>query len=867
MSADQNPTAPGAGTNEPAEDRMSVLERRLAEIQSKSAAASVAPADALPVEMPAQGTEPMPADEPTGAGTAEHASEPVAHAPAESAFTGDTTTAMAPDAGTPEAGAAAETAQHVPDAVTVDGHEMSAPQARAEAHYGHHAEPNTALPAEPADSTDAPALAAGDPTPIVHPVAAEAAALLPEATAPVVEVQAREAAPAAEAPAHSVEESMPALPEAHIHAAAELDSAPEAVASLPTSSETPLPVAAAAPMMADGEGAEAVATDSSAEAAAEAHDAPKTDPSPVDKADVSDPLAPDFTGLDLPAQAAYLVQLLRSPDARSKRKQILDFNRQYETNVGLARTAARQHFADGGAEAEAFAFQQPEGQQELNKAMQEFREMGAKEKRAEDSSRADNLTRKRALLDQLREIVEGAETKDSSAKLKTLQAEWKAAGPVPQTDSQSTWDTYHGLLDIFYSKQGRFLEMKDLDRRRNLEAKEALIKRAEALASVSGINKALDELTKLHEDWKNIGPVPNDQREPIWQRFIAASDVLHQRRKEFVDVRSVQEKGNLEIKKALLDRILPFADFDTDRVTLWRSKTDEIQEIKHEWEAAGQVPRKQADELNKQYWAAYKAFFNRKNDFFKSMDSEKNTNLKAKQSLIEQVEEALTHPDWEAARNIVIQAQKQWKEIGRVPEKIADKLWHRFRTAADSFFDRPKNEVRVREEKASESSVEQVAHLDKLVEQVNALSDENPASLEGFRTLLAEWVASFDPTEDQPGRSSSDRSEEQLLSLLGKYLDKVPGLAYADKGDLLFQTEVARLKARPQAQQQLTRKEMTLRKEINELENDHATLQTNLDFFARSKNAAQLREEYQGRMDEAQKRITVLKKQLKAIRS
>ncbi|WP_173810381.1 DUF349 domain-containing protein, partial [Hymenobacter caeli] len=571
--------------------------------------------------------------------------------------------------------------------------------------------------------------------------------------------------------------------------------------------------------------------------------------------------APDFTALDLPAQAQYLVQELRGPNAQRNRKATLDLVRQYEANVGQARAAARQKFGEGGAEADAFAFQQPEGQPELNKALQEFREGRAKTAKVEDASRADNLAKKQQLLDQLRQLVEAAETKDSSAKLKALQSEWKATGPVPQTDSQPVWDTYHGLLDIYYSKQGRFLEMKDLDRRRNQEAKENLIKRAEGLMALTGINKALDELTKLHEDWKNIGPVPNDQREPLWQRFIAASDALHQRRKEFSDERSGQEKANLAVKKALLERILPFAEFETDRVNLWRSKTDELQELKAEWDAAGLVPRAQADALNKQYWAAYKAFFNRKNDFFKSLDNEKSANVKAKQALIDQAEEAQNNPDAEAARAVVMRIQKEWKDVGRVPDKLADKLWHRFRNACDAVFDRPKHEAKQREEKATASSGEQLAYLEQLGTQISALGDENPASLEGFRAILADWSQAFD------GVGTGDRSEEQLLGLLGQYLDGLPDLSYTDRADLLFQAEVARLKARPQAQQQLTRKEMALRKEINELENDHATLQTNLAFFARSKNAAQLREEYEGRMAEGQKRIDVLKKQLKVVRA
>ncbi|GAA4024020.1 DUF349 domain-containing protein [Hymenobacter glaciei] len=809
MAAEETPTTPQAGgSDSSAEDRMTILQRRLAEIQGKAADAPAPSATPEPnasgetqVELPAQGTPELAAGQPEGSGTAE--------APASAVMATDLGH-IAPDAGSPEAAAAAVTAQSVPDSVTVDGSDVSAPQARAEAHYGTLEAEVDALTLNPEALPADEHIASATPAPIADPETL---------SAPQAETR---------------EDRAPELPVVDLHEANELESAPELVATLPTSSETPL----------DSEATESVAPEA-----------------------VAETTAPDFTGLDLPAQAKYLVELLRRSDARANRKQIQDLTRQYEANVGLARTAAREKFAAGGEGAEAFAFQQPEGQQELNKAMQEFRENRVKDAKAEDASRGDNLTKKKTLLDQLRTLVEGAETKDSSAKLKALQSEWKATGAVPQTDSQSIWDTYHGLLDIYYSKQGQFLQMKDLDRRRNLEAKEGLIKRAEALGSASGINKALDELTKLHEEWKNIGPVPNDQREPLWQRFIAASDVLHQRRKEFADQRSVVEKANLVVKQALLERVLPFATFETDRVNLWRSKTDELQEIKTEWEAAGLVPRVQADALNKQYWAAYKAFFNRKNDFFKSLDNEKSANVKAKQALIDQAEEAQNNADQDAARQTIIRVQKEWKDVGRVPDKLADKLWHRFRAACDAVFERPKQEFRQREERVQQASAEQTGHLEKVAEQVEALSAENPGSLEGFRAILAEWSAEFDPTDEQPNRGTGDASEEQLLRLLGKYLDQVPGLAYADRTDLLFQTEVARLKARPHAQQQLTRKEMALRKEINELENDASTLQTNLDFFARSKNASQLREEYQGRIAEGQKRIDALKKQLKMVRS
>ena len=813
--ADQ-PSAPAA-----AADPQRILEARLAELRARPAPDAAAPTPAAP----ALSDTPPAAAVPPGGGATQTEADPLRSEPGlAEVLAADAPNSSTPDAGTPEAAAAAETAQHVSAGVAAE--HLSAPQARAVAHYGEAMTPaGQEVEAHVEANAENPAASSSAPTP---PTPADAA----DEAAPVAEL------PSAEA----------------------LDAAPAAVATLPTS-----------------------ATDTAAEAhqaelAHQAQDAQAPEAQPAGSAGsegeaddyVPETPAPDFSQLDLDSQAAHLIDLLRRPDARRNRQQILELTRQYETHVASARAASRQKLGEDPNAPQEFSFQPPASQAELNKALQEFREGRARDAKAEDQSRGQNLTRKQELLGQLRQLVESAETKDSSQKLKQLQADWKATGPVPQTDSQETWNTYHGLLDRYYANQGRFYELKELDRRRNQEAKEALVARAEALQDAPGINKALDELKKLHDEWKHIGPVPGEQREPLWQRFLAASEAVHLRRKEFVDGRSAQEGQNLAVKQALLARVLPFADFTTERVNEWRSRTDELQEIKKEWEAAGPVPRAQADQLNKQYWNAYKAFFNRKNDFFKSLDSEKNANLQAKYALIEQAEAAQQSADFDEARGVIIRVQKEWKDIGRVPEKQADKIWKRFRAACDSVFERPKPDTRGdrsgrgdREERQpAAASAEQTAKLDEVGQQVAALSPDAPGTLAGFRELLTNWAQL-----DGAGSGTSDRGEEQFQTLLGKYLDQTAGITPTDREDLLFRAEVARLKARPQAQQAFTRKETGLRREIQELENDVATLQTNLDFFARSKNADQLRQEYEGRMSEARTRIEKLKKQLKQLRS
>ncbi|SET38200.1 DUF349 domain-containing protein [Hymenobacter actinosclerus] len=781
MHPDQ-PTPTGANAN--AESPQQILARRLAELNADKPAATHATADAAPAditEQPAQGSTPLPANQPAGAGTAEPSA-----AATEAA---EATHAAADQPNTPPAAA-----EQLPTSVPVP----PAPTAFTP-------------PAEMPEPTNAPTPQDAPMQPAPEAPAAEA----PHVT-PVVDVPAGE----------TVAEALEATP---------------GVGSLPTSSDSP-----ASP------GTTTMAHQPAAPALSDA---------PAAAATPAQPAAPavDFDSLDLAAQAAHLRGLLGQAGAGKKRQSISDLYRRYETGLKADRASQRQQFVDAGGTAEEFTSTDPAGHQELQQTYQEFRASKVRDAKAEDEQRGKNLTRKQELLTQLRQLVESAETEDSSARIKSLQSDWKNTGPVPQTDSQELWNSYHALLDIYYNNRGLFFEMKELDRRRNQEAKEVLIVRAEALAEQTNINKATQELRQLHEEWKHIGPVPNEQREPLWQRFLQASELVHGRRQEASSARNAEETANLERKTALLAQIMPFGEFETERVNEWRGKTDELQQLKQQWDAAGLVPRKQAEQVNKQFWSAYKGFFQKKNQFFKALDEEKSTNLKRKLEMCEQAEAALQSPDWEASRQTVIQLQKEWKLVGRVPEKQSDKVWKRFRTACDAFFDRKKEEGRQREQQVQQLSEDQTNHLAAVAEAVAGLSAEQPGTLEGFREQIAGWRAFDGATRPQ--------AEERFQKLMAQYLTQVPDLAYQDRTDLLFSLQVERLKASPDSQQLLYKKEQALRREISELENDISTLQTNLEFFARSKNAAQLREEYQGRVDEAQVRIENLKRQLKAVRS
>lgn len=566
----------------------------------------------------------------------------------------------------------------------------------------------------------------------------------------------------------------------------------------------------------------------------------------------------DYNTLSISELRNTLMGALKSASRKNSR-QIYDMHRHYETKMASEKAEALQRFIAEGNDADDFDFNAGLAHQEIEQAFQLFRENRNRDQRQEEEQRVKNSQRKNELLEQLRELVESPETRSSSDKIKSIQAEWKTIGPVPTNESQQMWSSYHALLDIFYNNRSIFFELKELDRRKNLQHKLQLCERAEALADNPSINTALQELRNLHEEWKNVGPVPNEFRDSIWERFIQASEKIHARKKEFISERRVQEQDNLVKKQDLLTRIAAYQQYQTDRINDWRDKTDEIQKLKEEWDSIGLVPKERADEVNKQFWASYKAFFNHKNAFFKSLDEQKMQNLRLKTELCEQAEGLKDSTEWDETKEKLIQLQKKWKTIGRVPDKYSDKLWNRFRAACNEFFDRKQNQVQQREAASNKASAEKMAYYDEVTARVANLTQQ-PATLEELEAIRNKWE-SFEASRGQ------NKLDDKFFELLQQFVAAIPDLSTEEKAGINIELQVDHIRQSPDAGHRLHQKEQSIRKEISHLENDIRTLKTNIEFFGRSKNAEKLKEEYQARIDEADHRIQILQQQLYAFRN
>ncbi|MDB5262851.1 MAG: hypothetical protein JWQ14_2132, partial [Adhaeribacter sp.] len=566
----------------------------------------------------------------------------------------------------------------------------------------------------------------------------------------------------------------------------------------------------------------------------------------------------DFSNLTASELRQKLRLVLKTAN-RQQVRQVSEMYRQYETLQVTQKGEALERFIAEGGNPDDFEYQPGSEHQDLEKAYQQYRDQLGREQRQEEEQKVKNVKRKQELLDQLRELVESPETKSSGDKIRQIQTEWKAIGPVPPTDSKQLWNSYHALLDIFYNNRSIFYELKELDRRKNLQQKQLLCERAESLVNQPSINTALQELRNLHEEWKNVGPVPNDQRDQIWERFIQASEKVHNRKKEFISERKSHEKVNLELKTALLERMEAFQNFQTDRINDWRDKTDEIQKLKEEWDAAGLVPKERADEINKRFWSSYKAFFSHKNTFFKNLDEQKIQNLRLKTELCEQAESLRDSEDWDETKEKLIQLQKKWKTVGRVPDKYSEKLWQRFRAACNEFFDRKQNQVNQREVELNQASQVKQSYFDELVSRLTTINTE-PGTYEEYEKLRNTW-------QELPANKATAKFDDRYFELLQKYLGSVVDLSTEEKDTAVAELQVFRLKQGPDASTRIHQKEQSIKRDIAQLENDIRTLKTNIEFFGRSKNAEKLREEYQARIAEADNRIQQLQRQLYAFRN
>ena len=566
-----------------------------------------------------------------------------------------------------------------------------------------------------------------------------------------------------------------------------------------------------------------------------------------------EPVPLDLSGRSKAQLLDLVKEKINSPNALKSDKIIQEIKNSFDELSHKEREEALQQFLGEGGISDDFEFRSSPIDKEFNALVNDFKKQVYALRKEAEKQKEKNLVAKTELLNRLRELVDGEETTLSMAAVKAIQDSWKSIGPVPLSQSRNLWASFNALMDRFYDNRSIYFELKELDRKKNLESKLELCEKAESLVQLEDLKDAIQQLNELHEEFKHLGPVPREEQEQVWQRFKSASDAIYDRRKEFFEGQKDVIKKNLEEKEALILILTPFGEFKADRIKDWNSKTKEILELQKAWEKVGPLPKESSKEINKAFWSLFKQFFHNKNLFFKELDDIRATNQKKAEELIAKAQELQENTNWQTTANQFVKLQQDWKKLGPTPEKQRDALYKKFKEACDTFFEN-------RRKSSKESNTEFELNLTKklaIIDQIHALKSVD-AGLD--ENQLSDLVNEFNALGFVP-RKNIKEVQAKFKEAVDACLDAL-GEKGANKEDFLFRLNLNRLHSDPNSVKTLNKKEHGIRKQITDLENSITLWRNNLDFFAASKTADKLREQFDVKIQKAEEEIDKLKKKL-----
>lgn len=476
-----------------------------------------------------------------------------------------------------------------------------------------------------------------------------------------------------------------------------------------------------------------------------------------------------------------------------------------------------------------------------------YKKERAEYNRQQDAQREDNFAKKQAVIEDLKNLVEKQEDVNSTfPAFRELQNRWREIGPVPATKFRDLNDTYQFYVEKFYDMVKINRDLRDLDFKKNLEAKEAFCQAAEKLSENENVVEAFRELQKLHEQWKEFGPVAKEFRDSIWDRFKAATAVINKKYQAYFEGQKEKQQENLAEKTKLCEQVEAIAGKEVKSSNEWNTLSTEIEEIQKTWRTIGFATRKENQKIYDRFRAACDNFFTRKREYYSQFKDSMNENMEKKLSLIEQAEALKDSKEWKKTTEALIALQKQWKEIGAVPRKKSEQLWKRFRAACDEFFnERDKNA------KSENDFYGNLKAKKALVEEINeyALSGDAAADREAARAFADRWQGiGFVPFKEKDAIQAS--YTEAMKAKFPDFSPRGPrqGGGNAGRGG--------------GSRKPLSEKDRLVQ-QYNKLQQDIDTYENNIGFFSTSKNSAPLIQKMQERIDAAKQELKDLEAKIR----
>jgi len=518
----------------------------------------------------------------------------------------------------------------------------------------------------------------------------------------------------------------------------------------------------------------------------------------------------------------------------------------------------KKRFIEEGGDPLDFKPGPDERERHMKYLLKKYRDKKAQFNKELENEKKRNLEEKYRIINDIKDLVNRKESINKTfQEFRELQERWRNIGLVPQQHVKDLWETYHYHVEKFYDYIKINKELRDLDLKKNLEKKILLCEQAENLLLEPDIINAFKTLQKYHEQWRETGPVPKENKAELWERFREATRKINKKYQAyFQEIKEIQKK-NLEQKTSLAARAEEIADMDIHSHREWDEKSKEIQELQKIWKTIGFAPRKQNNAIYESFRKACDRFFNRKREYYAENKEVQMNNLQMKTDLCIQAEALKDSTEWQKTTEDLIELQKKWKEIGPVPKKYSDQIWKRFRAACDMFFENKAKYFADREKNYQKN----LKLKEELIEEIRnfKMTDDPDADFTRMKEFQRRWSEiGYVPINKKEEIANTYREAiNQLFNNLNINDYKKNLLKYKAKIDALANTTKGNIKLQKDREKFINR--------IKQLENDISVWENNIGFFTQTKNAESLIKDIIAKIENAKASIKLLEDKIRLI--
>ena len=586
--------------------------------------------------------------------------------------------------------------------------------------------------------------------------------------------------------------------------------------------------------------------------ASENTETPEIQEAPVEEAEPE----PDYSNNTREELVAAMKELLGMDVQKIKNRVAAIRNRFNELNREVQNAAFEKFIAEGGNK-DDYQNENDAVAEEMHRLQDQYRAMRQKHIEELEEQKKRNLEAKQALIEEMRQLIDSEEEQVRTAmdKFNSIQERWKAIGEVPREQMNDLWQNYHFQIEQFFAKLKINRELRALDQKRNLEEKIKLCESAEELIMEPSVTKAFKGLQDLRARWKEVGPVPAEQNEEIWQRFCNAANQIDERRKEYYDQRKEELDNNLLAKQALVDKATELTEKRPESTREWNDTTAALDELLKVWKTIGPVPR----EVNEEIWTKFKGMidkhYSEKKEYFGTIRDEQESNYQKKVDLCLKAEAIAKREDWKKATEELLELQQEWKSIGTTSRKVSEKVWQRFRKACDEFFAKKSEFFAERRTSESENLAQKEAILGELkAHQFGEDREENLAAIKEFQRRWAE--VGFVPMAEK------DRLHKEFRGEIDRIFEQLK-ISAREAEETAYRERIKN--AGGDARKFVNNEKAELQEKIEKLRSDLSLWENNLGFLASSKQADLLKQEFEKKMQGARQQIALMQAKLRIL--